>query len=665
MIPVTWLVLFTTYLFSMPGTFYFEDSPELLAAASVLGNTHPPGYSLMALAGRLALLVPAGSPAFRLNLLVAAAGALAAALTGLLVRGMASRWAGPRVSTAAGILAAGVIGFSDAFWWESVIGDKYAFLYLGFAATAWAAHRYLARDLGHKARGVALLGLVFGLALAHHQYAVFGLPVAAAVLLNRRAFVMLGARGWFRAVLLAVVVAGLPLSVRLVYPPVRSAGGAAMDWGMPSRVKPWLEYGQARMYHGGFVHTSIPANPRLAAGRAGLAWRFLREEVPWPFLVGVPIGLAGLVVTDLPLAAGLSLSALADAIYCANYSEKIARWYVPAYIVVVVLASLGFLMLVGATVRTGRPRARAAVLLFYALVLLGPAVQLKRNAGRNALSRFTAAHDLGRHVLRSLPPGAVYLGAGDFDLFPLWALGWAEGERSDVYAVGLGPFVDPNLAGAGGQASLLKRRGIVARDAWGLAALLKDRDGPPVYISTISFDPDVIRRMPFLRVMRISGLVGRLSRHVDPVASAALTARAARAMTFRNILYAPAGTVAVMKRPRDEVARGAFLAYPASFIEVGYSSLRYGLLNESLPMYRRAALLMSALAPGSESSRPASLGEAAAPPGEAAGGPALPRIMNYRASIALGYHRLADVFEERGVTFLADNFRSSASAVTQ
>jgi len=660
-----WLALFLVYLVSAPGTFYFEDSPELIAASAVLGNTHPPGYPLLSLAGRLAMLIPAGSPAFRFNILVAACGALAATLVGALARDLARRWTGPALSTLAGLFAAGVIGFSDAFWWESCIGDKYAPFYLGFAATAWCAHRVTNGGWGSdgrhpagfpsggQARNVALLGLVLGLALAHHQYAVFAVPVAAAALLNRRAFIALGGRGWIRAVCLAGVLAALPLSARLIYPPVRSTGGAAMDWGMPGRLAPWSEYVQARMYHGGFVHTSIPANPRLAAGRAGLAWRFLKEEIPWPFLVGAPLGLAGLVAADGALAAGLVLGAATNALYCANYSEKITRWYVPAYMVTVVLAALGFAILAGMALDRGR-RGRVVFALFAALALLGPAIQLKRNAGRNDLSRFTAAHDLGRHLLRSLPRDTVYLGAGDFDLFPLWALKYAEGERTDVDAVGLGPFVDRKLAGAGGQSALLKRRGIVARDAWGLSALLTDRKGPPVFASVVSFDQAIYDKMPFLRVIRIRGLVGRLARRVDPLGSAEDTERAARAMTFRNVLYAPSGAITDMKRVRDEVARGALLAYPASLSVVGSSSLRYGLVRESAAAYHRAAMLMRALAPGGE-----------CPDVPPPGSPEQARIMADRASIAFGYHRLADVFEERGVTFLAFMLRENASAVTQ
>src|SRR5205823_2564272 len=67
-----WLALFGVYLVSLPGTFYFEDGPELLACATVLGNTHPPGYPLLMLLGRLALAVPLGGPGFRFNGLVAA-----------------------------------------------------------------------------------------------------------------------------------------------------------------------------------------------------------------------------------------------------------------------------------------------------------------------------------------------------------------------------------------------------------------------------------------------------------------------------------------------------------------------------------------------------------------------------------------------------------------
>lgn len=49
-----------------------DDSPETVTACLTLGIGHPPGDPLMNLTGRLALALPVGGPAFRINVLAAA-----------------------------------------------------------------------------------------------------------------------------------------------------------------------------------------------------------------------------------------------------------------------------------------------------------------------------------------------------------------------------------------------------------------------------------------------------------------------------------------------------------------------------------------------------------------------------------------------------------------
>jgi len=114
-----WLALVAVFLRGLPGTFAFEDGPELLACAAGLGNTHPPGYPLLALAGRLALLLPVGAPAFRMNLAVAGCAALGAVVLGRLTASLARvAGAGPTAAGLAGAFAGGVWALGDAAWWE-------------------------------------------------------------------------------------------------------------------------------------------------------------------------------------------------------------------------------------------------------------------------------------------------------------------------------------------------------------------------------------------------------------------------------------------------------------------------------------------------------------------------------------------------------------------
>ena len=69
------LVVYTLTLYpSVPG----GDSGELIVAAYKLGVAHPPGYPLFTLLAKASTLIPVGTIAWRVNLLTAVLGALAA-----------------------------------------------------------------------------------------------------------------------------------------------------------------------------------------------------------------------------------------------------------------------------------------------------------------------------------------------------------------------------------------------------------------------------------------------------------------------------------------------------------------------------------------------------------------------------------------------------------
>jgi len=660
-----WLGCFAVYLVSLPGTFYFEDGPELLACAASLGNTHPPGYALLTLLGRLILALPVGAPGFRFNLLIAccaagavvAWGALVAHLTTTAMRspdGVSASAETPTLASAsagvaAGVFTSGVWAFSDAFWWEASIGDKYAGWYLAFAALAWVSVLAMRAEFPDLPRAAAWTGFATGLSLAHHQFAVFVLPAVLCAAGRAALMRALGARlALGRAAVLAVVLAALPLSTKVLYPPLRSGGGAVLDWGRPGHAAHFRGYLAGTLYRGGFASTSLPRNPWLAVGRWRLAARFLGEEVPWLLLLAAPAG-ALLLARRMPLVAAAGACCLvANAGWAVNFSEKVVRWYEPAYAILLATAGIGWAWAF-ASVRGTAGRVALTLVVTGAIGWQGV-----RGSARNDLSRFYAAHDAVRNLLRVLPQGAVYLGAGDFDLFPLWAARLTEGARPDVEAAGLGGFVDPGFTASGAEDRILAAAGVKSRGVQGLAALLSLRAGPPVYVAASGNDRQLQTMLPFLKATEINGLAGRIVRAWAPAAGAASTRRAIKGMTLRNLRYhRPAGLVD-LGRLRDEVARGALLQYPACLATLGQQCLRFGLDADAAWAFAAARAQMEAL-----------VGPLVAPPPAAWLPPLAARARRDQQAVALGYERLADVFAERGVTFLADQVRGNAAAVLQ
>jgi hypothetical protein len=62
------LIIFQIYLYTTYPAFKSDDSPETITAAYTLGISHPPGYPLFTMMGKIFTLLPIGSPAFNMNI---------------------------------------------------------------------------------------------------------------------------------------------------------------------------------------------------------------------------------------------------------------------------------------------------------------------------------------------------------------------------------------------------------------------------------------------------------------------------------------------------------------------------------------------------------------------------------------------------------------------
>jgi len=635
---LAWLALFWAYLRCMAGSFYFEDSPELLACAATLGNSHEPGYPLWVLAGRLALLFPAGGPAFRINVLGAACAALAAVLLGRLAHTILVAWGRPvSVARWSGLFVTLLWGFSDTFWWQAGIGDKYPAFYLACAVILGASWTAMAAGGG---RGVLVLALVFGLGVAQHPFAFFLLPAAACGFV----VVLPGERRRVRLLVTALVFALIPVSTRVLYPPVRTASD--MNWGDPRTSDRLTRYLSAARYGSPAADARTP--PLESAGRSGsrLFMRLTGEELPWLLLAGVPAGLAWgvaratLWTTAVPWCVGLNLA------FAVHTPAKVARWYGPAWAVLILFAGLGIGSLAG-LVR----RARLAAALAAAAAILAGGWQAVRGLERNDLSRWYAAHDYARNLLVSLPPGAVYLGRGDDDLFTLWAARFAEGNRTDVEAVGMGSLVDLAPADLGGYRRLAARFHLPTRGWEALRWLLEGPPQPGAFFAKTGFDNRLWEALD-LGHQHARGLVAHLPGNWDPGTSWADTRRVIRGYTWRGLRYARAGAVFDLGRIRDEVARDALLHYAFCFSALGSQFLAFDgarRAGEAAWSYGAARRLAEPLT--------------GPLPVRTAGLPLLTCAIVERNTLAVGMMRLSDLFLARGVLPVAASYLEAVESL--
>ena len=107
------------YLRTMyPGLVMFGDSPKFQFVGRVWGTPHNPGYPLYIVVSHVFGLLPIGTLAYRINLMSAVFGAIAAGLLALLVARLTrSTWAG---------VAAGLgLAFGRVFWSQALVAEVY------------------------------------------------------------------------------------------------------------------------------------------------------------------------------------------------------------------------------------------------------------------------------------------------------------------------------------------------------------------------------------------------------------------------------------------------------------------------------------------------------------------------------------------------------------
>jgi len=413
------VVSFALFVLTVCPTIPFGDGPELIAAADCLGVAHPPGYPLYTLLGWVALHLPFGEPALRMNLMSALFGALTCAAVAWLV----GRLAASRVAaTAAGLgLAA-----SSTFWAVATVTEVYT-LHLLLLMLLLCAAVLVGTATSATARAGALLGAaaVLGAGLAHHPTIVLALPAAAALgLSRRRIFELRRARNWVCIGIAALLVIGIPLLLYLALM-YRARLGPPSSWGDPTT----LDALWAHVRAVGFQHQDQGwAGLAVGASWERLAGLLVEEFNPLMLPLAV-IGLAGWPIATRHVGwrgrAATGLLILPAALFGLRYdAADVEVFYLPAFLGIAIAGGFG----VAAFATHPRRALRVAGWTVAALLVLLTAIE--HGPSRN-LRGMTAAEEYARDLLDTVPPdGVLFIVSGDS--FGLLYLTQVLGERPDV-----------------------------------------------------------------------------------------------------------------------------------------------------------------------------------------------------------------------------------------
>ncbi len=423
--------LLAVYALTLAPDVLGGDAGELQFVPRILSLAHPTGYPLQTLLGHVwARLLPWGSVAWRANLLSAVAGATGSALLYGAARGYGA-------SRGAALLAALMLGLSEVYWDQAILGDKYALTAALLAALLWALARW--RSTGDRGWLLASATL-YGLGLTQHRSLILvGPPLLALWLLGQPAILR---RPRQAACLALGMVTPLLLYFWL---PVGAARGLPPDTWHPQCLTDWASYLLDRSYLG----EVRPLEGVIA---------YLAEYGRWLVSTfGVPGAVVGVVGSGAfmrrrPIDGICLLSAFfLLAVLSASYRVP-RQWvfYLPSFVVFTLFISFGLTAMgeVAGRRLPGQISLAATALVFVSVAALpaqGVAPRYREHwqahtdggtldLWRQDLKKGYLARRLAENGLSAVEPGATI--AADWEqATALWYVQRVEGLRPDVRVV--------------------------------------------------------------------------------------------------------------------------------------------------------------------------------------------------------------------------------------
>ncbi|MBN1517994.1 DUF2723 domain-containing protein [Candidatus Sumerlaeota bacterium] len=464
------LVLLVYLLTANPGA-YWGDGIELTTASHVLGVAHPTGYPLFMLLGKLFAMLPAGTIAYRLNLMCACAAASLAYCSIHVAWRMLREFdpvfaQNPALRKYIALGAGACVAFSRGIWLQAGICE----VYLLNAAAIMAAMLLIIRGMDSRdSRWFAAAALLAGLAMGNQMLAICAAAALFAAILicsMQEKHRLDWTSRFVKRMAVCAVTGALGLGV-YVYLPIRANAQPPMNWGAPVNMERTMETIRGGAYRHQRFMMETPQRPfTLAtwlkfAGKRGaqfVRWE-LQGELP-AFAIEnrspAPALLIGALMLVFPLLALWRLYHASTLFWpsCAaiglnlffvlTYNiPDIEGYFMPLAAWMLILAPGGVAFALRKILRDPRQTIAPAIYSLLAVPVIlfifnfTPCNYAPRHMEYSLIGdRAYAVENYGTEVLRIAAPNALLVTAGDNDIYTLWHLRWIEKRRPDIDIVG-------------------------------------------------------------------------------------------------------------------------------------------------------------------------------------------------------------------------------------
>ena len=234
---VVFLIINLIYLFSISPDYQWGDGIELTISANKLGISHPTGYPLYTMLGKLFTSLPFGTIAFRMHYFSAITSALAVLFLFLIISEIFGFYLKQNKNEEMNlfhlIIAASLsvlFGLGRDFWLYSNVAEVYSLGCLFMLLFFYVILRFLENNSN---RYIPLLSFILGLGLAHHLLMLSMIPVFLIVILIKRKSIN------FKIIAFSFILFLIGLSC-YAYLFIRASKNPVMNWGNPSNLRNFL-----------------------------------------------------------------------------------------------------------------------------------------------------------------------------------------------------------------------------------------------------------------------------------------------------------------------------------------------------------------------------------------------------------------------------------------